>query len=109
ARKIFDRLKPLIEGAQTNLPEGPAPVPVQPTSQAREQANSVPLKTFRPDAHWTLFTVLLLNVLFDLSRFYTLDLTLYLVGLVFGVGMIFPLIFALVRQSNSDAPGFLRK
>lgn len=113
ANRIIKKLKPLIEGAQTLLPEGPAIVPTQPLpSQSKnpEKPGHQGMKReFHPGVHWMLFVALILNSFIDISRYYILDLTIYTIGVFLSFGLIFLLVFALIRQSNSNVSTMIRK
>jgi hypothetical protein len=113
--KIMARLQAPIEAAQQDLSGFRSQAPSSPAgASATDTFQMVPPSTaakkpFRPHAHWSLYGMLIGGALLEVGRFFTLNFTYYLLDCAVILGVVIPMILALIWQSNSEVPKSLRR
>lgn len=116
ARKVINRLRPLIEQTQGPLTRerietsardraGAEPVPPAQASPqaARGNANAV-LPHYRGGLHWWLFGLCLLGALYCIAYLFVNGLPMFLLGLFCLLGLLLLTIIVMARQHKSRLP-----
>ena len=112
ARKIINRLKPLIDSAQADLTGMEAAVAGPTNLQSPEpvaQNVTAILKAFQPQAHWVLYGLMVPLGALEMSRFFGQWLSLYILETILGLAVSLFALIALIRQAQTDIPPVLRR
>jgi len=106
ARKLLDRIQPLIadaqKGVQMTAQAGSSPLP------AARRSAPVALRSYSGRWHLVFYGALLLDVFFSVWRFFQSGMASYIVNAFSAIALLALAITALVAQRNTRLPGSAR-